>query len=80
MYEIQTEDFYRDISKDIRKKFDTSDYSEKQSSGIKTGINRKVIGKFKDEAAGKITHLLVLEPNFTVLRLKEKVMRKNVKK
>jgi len=53
MYEIQTEDFYKDISKDIRKKYDTSDYPEKQSSGIKTGINKKVIGKFKDEAAGK---------------------------
>ena len=29
MYEIQTEDFYKDISKDTRKKFDTSDYPGK---------------------------------------------------
>lgn len=28
MYEIQTKDFYQDISKDIQKKFDTSDYPE----------------------------------------------------
>ena len=57
MYQIQTDDFYQDISKDIEKKFDTSDYPEKPPSGIKTGINQKVIGKFKDAGAGKkITH------------------------
>ena len=53
MYLIQTEDFYKDINKDIKKKFDTSDYPENHPSGIKTGVNKKVIGKFKDEAAGK---------------------------
>ena len=26
MYQIETDDFYQDISKDIKKKFDTSDY------------------------------------------------------
>ena len=41
MYLIQTEDFYKDINKDIKKKFDTSDYPEKHPSGIKTGVNRK---------------------------------------
>ena len=29
MYLIQTEDFYQDINKDIKRKFDTSDYPEK---------------------------------------------------
>ena len=53
MYEIETEDFYKDVSKDVRRKFDTSDYSEKHPSGIKLGVNKKVIRKFKDEAAGK---------------------------
>ena len=53
MYEISTEDFYKDIKKDVKKKFDTSDYPEKHESGIKTGVNQKVIRKFKDEAAGK---------------------------
>ena len=43
MYLIQTEDFYQDINKDIKRKFDTSDYPEKHPSGIKTGINKKVI-------------------------------------
>lgn len=58
MYEIQTKDFYRDISKDIQKKFDTSDYPENHPSEIKTGVSKKVIGKFKDESKGyQIPHL-----------------------
>ena len=54
MYEIQTEYFYKDIIKDVNNRFDTSDYPENHPSGIPTGINKKVLGKFKDEAAGKI--------------------------
>ena len=54
MYEIETEDFYKDISKDVKDRFDTSDYPENHPSGIPTGINKKVLGKFKDEAGGKI--------------------------
>ena len=53
MYEIQTKDFYNDISGDVRDRFDTSDYPENHPSGIPTGINKKVLGMFKDEAAGK---------------------------
>ena len=54
MYEIETEDFYKDISEDIKDRFDTSDYPENHPSGIPTGINKKMLGMFKDEAAGKI--------------------------
>ena len=53
MYEIETGDFYKDISKDVKDRFDTSDYPENHPSGIPTGINKKVLGMFKDEAAGK---------------------------
>ena len=52
-YEIQTEDFYRDISFDVKEKFDTSNYPKDHPSGILTGVNKKVIGMFKDEASGK---------------------------
>src|SRR5688572_22739015 len=52
-YEIKTDDFYADIAPDIRSRFDTSDYPKDHSSGIENGVNKKVIGKFKDEAAGK---------------------------
>ena len=54
MYEIETEDFYKDIAGDVKDKFDTSDYPENHPSGIPTGINKKVLGMMKDEAAGKI--------------------------
>ena len=54
MYEIETEDFFKDISGDVKDRFDTSDYPENHPSGIPTGINKKVLGMFKDEAAGKI--------------------------
>ena len=53
MYEIDTEDFYKDIKKDIKKRYDTSDIPPDHPSKIKTGINKKVIRMFKDEAAGK---------------------------
>ena len=54
MYLIETEDFFKDISEDIKVRFDTSDYPENHPSGIPTGINKKVLGMFKDETAGKI--------------------------
>ena len=54
MYEIQTEDFYKDINKDVKDKFDTSDYPFDHPSGIPSGINKKVLGMFKDEANGNI--------------------------
>ena len=54
MYEIETEDFYKDIAGDVKDKFDTSDYPENHPSGIPTGENKKVSGMMKDEAAGKI--------------------------
>ena len=73
MYLIQTDDFYHDIKCDIRKKFDTSDYVDNYPSGIKTGVNKKVIGKFKDEAAGKqITHFVGLPPKLYTFKVEEK--------
>ena len=54
MYEIETEDFYKDISGDVKDRFDTSDYPNNHPSGIPTGVNKKVLGMFKDEATGKI--------------------------
>ena len=46
MYEIQTEDFYKDISKDVKHRFDTSDYPPNHPSGIPSGFNKKVLGMF----------------------------------
>ena len=48
-YEIESKDVYKDFWND-KDKFDNSDYSESSPYFDKT--NKKVIGKFKDEAAG----------------------------
>ena len=48
-YEIEADDVYKDFWND-RSKFDTSDYPENSQYHDKT--NKKIIGKFKDEAAG----------------------------
>ena len=77
---------YQDFSKDIKKKFDTSDYPENHPSAIKTGVNKKVIGKFKDEAAGKqITHFVGVRPKLYTFKVegkgetrKAKGVKKNV--
>ena len=54
MYEIQTGDFYKDISADVKRMFDTSDYPPDHPSGIPSGFNKKVLGMFKDEVGGKV--------------------------
>ena len=72
MYYIKTKDFYKDISPDILTKFDTSDYDPNHKSGIPTGINKKVIGMFKDEVAGKqITHFVGLRPKLYSFKIEE---------
>ena len=60
-YEIETEDFYKDIAPEVDKFFDTSNYPKEHRragphcglSGIQTEKNKKVIGMFKDECGGK---------------------------
>ena len=54
MYEIQTENFYKDIRVDVKHSFDTSDYPPGHPSGIPFGFNKKVLCMFKDEVAGKV--------------------------
>ena len=49
---IKTEDFYKDISNDVEKRFDTSNYEVDRP--LSTGKNKKVIGLMKDELGGKI--------------------------
>ena len=76
-YEIKTKDFYKDIKDDVMEKFDTSDYPENHPSGITTGVNKKVIGKFKDEVAGKqITHFVGLRPKLYSFKTEDKQEKK----
>ena len=80
MYELNTEDFYDDISSDIRDKFDTSEYPQDHKSGILTGVNKKVIGKFKDEVAGRqITKFVGLRPKLYSFKIEESNTNKKCK-
>ena len=54
VYEIETEDFYRDIAKDVKKRFDTSGYSKDNNRSVPIGENVKEIAMMKDELGGKI--------------------------
>ena len=72
LYEIQTEDFYKDISGDVKDRFDTSEYPEGHPSGIPTGVNKKVLGMFKDEAKGKnITEFVGLRAKLYSYKMEE---------
>ena len=51
---IKTEDFFEDISNDVKKWFDTSNYDKNDKRPLPIGKNKKVPGLFKDELGGKI--------------------------
>ena len=51
---IQTEDFYKDVANDVNKWFDMSGYSKDDDKPLPIGINKKVLGMFKDELNGQI--------------------------
>ena len=61
---VETEDFYKDIAGYVEKWFDTSHYDKNDERPLPIGINKKVIGKFKDELSGKVI------AEFIVLRAK----------
>ena len=61
------------LKNDVNKKFDTSDYYENHPSGIKTGVNKKVIRNFKDEVGGNIiTHFVGLCPKLYAFKVETK--------
>ena len=51
---IFTEDFFEDINNDVEGWFDTSNYDENDKIPLPMGMNKTVIGIFKDELGGKI--------------------------
>ncbi|XP_073259356.1 uncharacterized protein [Porites lutea] len=80
LYQIHTDDFYKDISYDIKTKFDKSDYPPNHPSGILTGVNKKVIGMFKDEVAGRqITHFVGLRPKLYSFKVEDGSLTKKCK-
>ena len=52
IYELKCKNFYKDVKKNLNL-FDTSDYPKNNKYKIPL-INKKTVGKFKDECAGNI--------------------------
>ena len=51
---IKIDDFFKNISNDVDKWFDTSNFGNNDNRPLPIGKNKNVIGKFKDELGGKI--------------------------
>ena len=49
---VKTDNIYKDIEKDIEKRFDTSNF--KIDRPLPVGKNKKVVGLMKNELGGKI--------------------------
>ena len=61
VYDIKTEDFYKDITSDVEAKFNISGYGH--SHPLPMGVNKKVIGLMKDKLGGRIiTEFMALRP------------------
>ena len=60
---IITEDFFEDISNDVERWFDTSNYDENDKRPLPIGMNKRVPGLFKDGLVGKIiVEVVTLRP------------------
>ena len=60
--QIKTEDFFEDISNDLKRWLDTSNYDKIDKRPLPIGKNKKVPGLFKDELGGKIMTVVALRP------------------
>ena len=60
---VKAEHFFEDVSNDVERWFDTSNYNENDKRPLPIGKNKKVPGLFKDELGGKIiTEVVALRP------------------
>ena len=75
IYNIETEDFCKDIADDVPARFDTSGYLLNRPLPI--GLNKKVIGLMKDKLGGEIMEEFVtLRPKMYSYRTSEKESKK----
>ncbi|XP_073979962.1 uncharacterized protein [Rhodnius prolixus] len=80
MYLVKTRDFYEDITT-MMDEFDTSDYPD--GHPCKNNRNKKVLGKFKDEASGEpVSEFVGLRAKMYAVRIRglEKKRAKGIKK
>ena len=75
VYDVKTEDFYKDIAEDVETRFDTSGYAPGRPLPIEN--NKKVIGLKKDELGGKIMkEFISLRPKMYSYRVEEQEPKK----
>ena len=75
IYNIETEDFYKDIADDVKERFYTSGYVPNKPLPI--GLNKKVIRLMKDELGGEIMEeFITLRPRMYSYRTSEKEAKK----
>ena len=69
IYNIETDDFYKDIANDVKDRFDMSGYNS--SRPLPVGLNKKVIGLMKDELEGEImTEFVTLRPKMYAYKMR----------
>ena len=75
VYNIKTEEFYKDIAEDVENRFDTSGYEPDRPLPI--GKNKKVIGLMKDELGGKVMkEFISLRPKMYSYRVENEEPKK----
>ena len=75
IYDIETDDFYKDIAEDVKDRFDTSGYNPDRP--LPVGLNKKVIGLMKDELGGEImTEFVTLRPKMYAYKTRSSESKK----
>ena len=74
VYDIKTDNFYKDIADYVEARFDTSGYSPSGIAqwvhSLPIGVNKKVIGLMKDEQGGRImTKFVALRPKLYAFKM-----------
>ena len=78
---IFTEDFYKNIAMDVKRRFDTSGYDKNDRRPLPIGVNKKMIGMFKDELNGKTMAKLCGPRSKTyVYKMDDDIEKKKVKR
>ena len=75
IYDIETEDFYKDIAEDFKDRFDMNGYNPDRP--LPVGLNTKVIGLMKDELGREImTEFATLRPKMYAYKTGESESKK----